>query len=88
MKIESSIDVNIVTLLSQVEPWLRSLLRDEVTKAFEQGCATSMSSRTPDLLDSKRVAEYLGISEVTLWRLRKEGRIGFFRIGSRVNFLS
>jgi Helix-turn-helix domain len=29
-----------------------------------------------------------GISEVMLWRLRKQGRIGFIRVGNRPMFLA
>jgi excisionase family DNA binding protein len=36
------------------------------------------------LLKEKEAAEYLRISRTTLWRLRKNGKISFSRIGSQL----
>jgi excisionase family DNA binding protein len=36
------------------------------------------------MLSEKQAAERLGISRITLLRARKAGRIGYFKIGSRV----
>lgn len=38
------------------------------------------------LLSSRETATILRISELTLWRLRKNGEIGFRRIGGRPMF--
>ncbi len=38
------------------------------------------------LLSEKEAARWLGISRITLLRTRQAGRIGFYRIGTRVLF--
>src|SRR5437667_12188402 len=38
----------------------------------------------PNLLSEKQAAKRLGIARITLLRAREAGRIGFFRIGTRV----
>ncbi|AZB00151.1 DNA-binding protein [Chryseobacterium joostei] len=39
-----------------------------------------------DLLPIKDAAEFLGVSKVTLWRLRKSGEIKSFMLGSQIYF--
>ena len=38
----------------------------------------------PNLLSEKQAAKRLGVARITLLRAREAGRIGFFRIGTRV----
>lgn len=46
-----------------------------------------MSSQNHHSFTSTEVARYLNISPVTLWRLRKAGKITFRRVASRVIFV-
>ena len=38
------------------------------------------------LLTDKEVQQILGVSDVTLWRERKMGRLGFVRVGGAVRY--
>jgi len=40
--------------------------------------------RHPNLLSEKQAAKRLGVARITLLRARADGRIRFFRIGTRV----
>lgn len=42
--------------------------------------------KSEDLLSIKDVTEFLGVSKVTLWRLRKSGKIKTYMLGSQVYF--
>jgi excisionase family DNA binding protein len=42
------------------------------------------TKRHPNLLSEKQAAKRLGVARITLLRARGEGRIRFFRIGTRV----
>jgi excisionase family DNA binding protein len=42
------------------------------------------SKRHPNLLSEKQAAKRLGVARITLLRARADGRIRFFRIGTRV----
>jgi excisionase family DNA binding protein len=39
------------------------------------------------VLSEKAACQFLNISRTTLWRLRKAGRIQFYKIGSKVGYL-
>jgi len=42
------------------------------------------TTRHPNLLSEKQAAKRLGVARITLLRARADGRIRFFRIGTRV----
>lgn len=42
------------------------------------------TNRHPNLLSEKQAAKRLGVARITLLRARADGRIRFFRIGTRV----
>ncbi|MBK7931977.1 MAG: helix-turn-helix domain-containing protein [Acidobacteria bacterium] len=44
------------------------------------------SNDSPEFLTNKEAAQLLRLSEVTLWRLRKNGAIPFIRIMSKILF--
>ncbi len=75
-------------LLDYFETTLRRLIREEIRSALE-------TYRDPEepalyspkkLMNTKEAAEYCGVSDLTLYRSRKNCEIGFFRIGNRVLF--
>lgn len=39
------------------------------------------------IFTDKQASDYLGISQVTLWRERKKGKIAFRRIASKIVYL-
>ena len=46
--------------------------------------AHARNKKTPHLLSEKQAAKRLGIARITLLRARANGRIRFFRIGTRI----
>jgi len=42
------------------------------------------TNRHPNLLSEKQAAKRLGVARITLLRARADGRIRFYRIGTRV----
>jgi excisionase family DNA binding protein len=46
----------------------------------------SEAAKTEELLSEKQAAQKLGISRITLLRMRQASRIGYYRIGTRVLF--
>lgn len=73
-------------LLEEIENRFRSIIREEIRIALESFEDPIVSDDEPStkLLTSKEAALYCRISEVTLWRMRKNCEIGFFRVGNRV----
>lgn len=41
----------------------------------------------PEIFTDKEAAKYLRVSQVTLWRERKKGRIDFRRVASKIVYL-
>jgi excisionase family DNA binding protein len=62
---------------------LRKLIREELLKLPTQS-ETYKASFPP--LTTKQLCEFLGISEPTVIRWRKKGKIPFFQIGSSLRY--
>ncbi len=43
----------------------------------------SLSAENPDLLREGRAAQFIGVSQMTLIRKRRNGEVSFYQIGSR-----
>lgn len=41
----------------------------------------------PEIFTDKEAAKYLRVSQVTLWRERKKGKISFRRVASKIVYL-
>lgn len=76
----------------QIEAWLRDIIRDEIQTVLQRTIRqTPKSSIEPissenNILSLKKAAEYMGISSPMMHRIRREGRIGCYRIGRRILF--
>jgi len=79
-----------IDLSVEVETWLRRIIREELIAA-----SPPVSNKEPEaksaapqdaLLNMKLAAQYFGISTLTLYRYKKRGEIGYYRIGNRVLF--
>jgi predicted site-specific integrase-resolvase len=46
------------------------------------------NNRDKEIYTDKEAADYLRISQVTLWRERKAGRISFRRVASKIIYLT
>ena len=75
-------------LLEEIEKTLRRIIREEIRSALELREAPPAPVEQPaeaeKLMNSKEAAVYCRTSEVSLWRMRKNSEIGFFRVGNRV----
>ncbi len=73
-------------LLEEIERTLRRIIREEIRSALEpREETTALVEKPPErqgLLNTKEAAAYCRVSEVTLWRMRKNSVIGFFRVGN------
>jgi len=76
--------------IEQIEPWLRNLIREEINRAInlpkESASALSQTAETKSVMSIKEVSIFLGISQGTIHRLIRDGRIGHYRVGRRILF--
>jgi len=74
-------------LINHFENALRRIIREEINVLLETipklAAPVEKQKQSEKPLTTKEAAEYCGVSPVTLWRLRRTGEIGFFRIGNR-----
>lgn len=82
--------MSIAEAFIRIEPQLRKIIREEVRAALEE---TDFSPQNEvevwseqALLTSKQVGEYLHVSPVTIYRLRQNSELGFYRVGNRILF--
>lgn len=57
-----------------------------VSEARERSTSMNESNMTDGLLSEREAAKRLGVSRITMLRMRQDGRIKFYRIGTRVLF--
>lgn len=69
-------------------PVIVSKLNDKVDRLETLLTSNLHPSQSEDvtLMDSRELSEFLDVSKVTIHKWRKEGRIPFIRIGSRIRF--
>src|SRR4030095_300591 len=77
-------------LFEQIEPFLRQIIREEVQAVLLEADRSQRSplvaQRSKSLMSVKGLAKSLGISEGMVHRLRREGGLGFYRVGRRILF--
>ncbi len=82
--------MSILDAFKQIEPLVRQIVREEIESALLANYETMESSSNAeiakDLMNTKETAAYLGVSPLTVYRLRKENELGFYRVGSRILF--
>ncbi len=73
-------------ILEEIKKTLRRIIREEIRFALQlrEESPAPVERPPPKLMNTKEAALYCGISEVTLWRIRKKSEIGFFRVGNRL----
>ena len=75
-------------LLQEIEKTLRRIIREEIRSALEPPeippAPVEKQTEAKKLMNSKEAAVYCRTSEVSMWRMRKNSEIGFFRVGNRV----
>jgi excisionase family DNA binding protein len=76
-----------VFLTSLTTPEVRQLFRQELETYFEnKNQNNSESSKNEQPITTKQLCEFLGITEPTVIRWRKKGKIPFLQIGSSIRF--
>ena len=76
-----------VFLTSLTTPEVRQLFRQELETYFEnKNRNNSGSSKNEQPITTKQLCVFLGITEPTVIRWRKKGKIPFMQIGSSVRF--
>ena len=67
---------------------LQELIDNSIRSAFEKLNTTSISnqSKNEKPITTKQLCEFLGITEATVIRWRKKGKIPFLQIGSSIRF--
>ena len=67
---------------------LQELIDNSIRSAFEKLDTTSISnqSKNEQPITTKQLCEFLGITEPTVIRWRKKGKIPFLQIGSSIRF--
>ena len=74
-------------LTSLTTPEVRQLFRQELETFFEnKNQNNSESSKNEQPITTKQLCEFLGITEPTVIRWRKKGKIPFLQIGSSIRF--
>ena len=72
-------------ILGQLEDYFRKLIREEVAAVLPQGEITIQKNKERPV-DTKQLCDYLGVTEPTIRRWKKKGKIPFFTVGSAVRF--
>jgi hypothetical protein len=86
---EFTIKFTVDDLLEHLEPWFQKIIREEIAILLETSGSEAIAVTNPppkDVMTNKETAAYLGLSSVTIHRLRMESPIGYFRVCNRVLF--
>ncbi len=76
-----------VFLTSLTTPEVRELFRQELERYFSSNeLKQSSNVQTEQPITTKELCEFLGITEPTVIRWRKKGKIPFMQIGSSIRF--
>lgn len=86
MNLNKNKNSNIEMLLLAVMQELKEQLHYEMEEALTAKINAMEERKTEELLSIKEATEYLGVSKITLWRLRKSGEIKTHMLGSQVYF--
>lgn len=76
-----------VFLTSLTTPEVRQIFRQELETYFENKNQNNFeSSKNEQPITTKQLCDFLGITEPTVIRWRKKGKIPFLQIGSSIRF--
>lgn len=65
---------------------LENIVKECIREELEAQASSTSSNEEEELIDSKEAASLLRVSTVTLHHWKKQGRIPYYRIGSRIRF--
>jgi len=83
LKIKTIMEEIIMTKMSHQE------LKDLISQCVQECLQEHLIQAPPEeetLLTVEEIAEYLGVSKVTIYSWKKEGKLPFYRMGRRVYF--
>ncbi|MDO3425970.1 helix-turn-helix domain-containing protein [Chryseobacterium sp. APV1] len=86
MNLNKNNNSHIEMLLLAVMQELKEQLHYEMEEALTAKINVMEERKTEELLSIKEATEYLGVSKITLWRLRKSGEVKTYMLGSQVYF--
>lgn len=86
MNLNENNNSHIEMLLLAVMQELKEQLHYEMEEALTAKINAMEERKTEELLSIKEATEYLGVSKITLWRLRKSGEVKTYMLGSQVYF--
>lgn len=71
----------IVTTPEQVEILMRRIVKEELSKVLKE-----LQGTEHQLMSASEVAKLYGVSRVTIYQMKKDGRLPFIYVNSRVRF--
>ena len=71
----------IILTPEQLEELIKKTVNTELTKFLEQ-----LQGTKHQLMTASEVAKLYGVSRVTVYQMKKDGRLPFIYVGSRVRF--
>lgn len=77
----------IVLTPDQLQECLRAIVREELSRLLPELLSHQQTKEEP-YLTIEDVSQLLGVSEVTIHKWKKEGKLPFHRLGGRVYFLA
>ena len=76
-----------LTLIQLSAEDLKALVMDAVREVIDSGTSINATATSPEkLVTTQQLCEHLGVTEPTVLRWRKKGKIPFFEIGSAIRF--
>lgn len=72
-------------ILEQLDDYFRKLIREEFAAVLPKSDITNQKNKERPI-DTKQLCEHLGVTEPTIRRWKKKGKIPFFTIGTAVRF--
>lgn len=68
--------------IDELEKRFRAIVRQELASSHLEGC----SEEKTEMITVKDVAKLLGVSQVTVHQWKKDGKLKYYRYGSRIRF--
>lgn len=77
---------NIILSTRNIDDFIADVANEVVKRIGQYGIAESPKSNSDEFLTIQEVSKLLSVSLVTLHKWKKQGKIKFYRFGSRIRF--
>lgn len=71
----------IISTPEELETLMRSIIKEELSKLLKE-----LQGTKHQLMTASEVAKLYGVSRVTIYQMKKDGRLPYKYVGSRVRF--